>query len=684
VNGLHRLSRVSARALGLGAIALLLPFLVSGCIGGPSVVSAARTLTVTPAGDLKNQVVLVRWTGFTPSNQGANTVTIYQCKGSPKSLDDCYQLIRPPAGTNALGTGIDNAITLADGSGSAFLEIRPALDLPSLDCSKANACSVVAFENDGSPFPATGLPKTAATAKLTFAPSPADCPHVSSYDVVTGGEGSAAHALYSWAATTCTSSSHLSVDYTESSSPSGRRDFREGNVDIGITSMPANPTTEPSPRTYTYAPLDVSGVVVAFNATDTVTGQRITDMTLTPRLVALLIAGTQPGGPGAHLYQDPEFVRLNPGHSWPVNTQPPLLRAENNADTYLLTRWLQEDPAARQFLDGNDPNARVDGFWKGITYPTDVFEARNPSLIGSYNPRQGTPTNVRRLFNFQAPGDGVTVSPSIDGLLGIFDVVSATKFGLPIAKLVPANASAAPGVAPDTKGLAAGYAAMVPTSTGAVTKQANVQATAGAYPLTKIDYAMVPTSGIDATKAAHISGFLTFAAGDGQKPAHLPVGYLPLPAAEQPAVAAANAAVLAAPTATPDTTPTSTDTNNTTPDFSSDGDSFATSLGDVGLGGSDFSSAIDDNGLLVADGGTGGAAGASGTAKDRHTESAEPLSARFLGSQGRLVLPFVLTLGLAAVIAGPTMLLLMRRRDAATAAAGATAIEASDTRSIAP
>ena len=77
--------------------------------------------------------------------------------------------------------------------------------------------------------------------------------------------------------------------------------------------MPADPATEPSDRACTYAPIDVTGVVVAFNVTDTQTDQRITDMTLTPRLVAMLLAGTQSGGPGTHLFQDPEFVALNPG-----------------------------------------------------------------------------------------------------------------------------------------------------------------------------------------------------------------------------------------------------------------------------------------------------------------------------------------------------------------------------------
>ena len=121
-----------------------------------------------------------------------------------------------------------------------------------------------------------------------------------------------------------------------------------------------------------------------------------------------------------------------------MNTQPPLLRAEKQRRHVPLDALAAGTIRPRAtFLDGNDPAVEVDPFWKGVTYPTDIFEARDPNTIGNYNPRQGTVTNVRRLFNFQAPGDGVSVSPQVDGILGVFDVVTAQKFGLPVAKLVP-------------------------------------------------------------------------------------------------------------------------------------------------------------------------------------------------------------------------------------------------------
>ena len=128
------------------------------------------------------------------------------------------------------------------------------------------------------------------------------------------------------------------------------------------------------------------------------------------------------------------------------------MRSERNADAYFLTGWLNTIRAARAFLDGKDSVAAVDPFWKNIKYPTDSFEAHDPNTLGSYNPRSGTLTNARRLFNFQAPGDAV-ISPLSEGLLGIMDAVTAAKFGFATAKLRPANAAAGAGfVAADNAG----------------------------------------------------------------------------------------------------------------------------------------------------------------------------------------------------------------------------------------
>lgn len=621
-----------------------------------------RTLTVTPGSGLVDQVVQVHWTGFTPTNGANFTVTLYQCKGAPATLADCYSVIRPPAGGDPNGSGVQDGFTNADGTGSAFIEIRPALDLPVLDCSAAHPCSVIAFENDGLPIPPNGLPTTAVTAPLLFAPSPTDCPRVPTPDVTTLGEESTASALYTWSAMVCTGAKPLALDYTAKGSPEGRRNFLGGNVDVGLTSTPATPDEQRvATRQSAYAPIDLTGVVVAFNVTDSVTKQKITDMNLSPRLVAILIAAPQFGGPGKALFSDPEFLALNPGHNWPINTQPPELRAERNADTYILTNWLQQDSAARNFLDGKDATAPVDDFWKGIAYPTDLFESRDPAVQGVYNPRTGTVINARRLFNFQAPGDGLTISPGTDALFGVMDAVTARNFGLPTAKLRPANAPTAPFMAADAAGLGKGYAAMKTNADG-VTKLADPTNTTG-YPLVKIDYAMVPTSGVgDAAKRAHIGQFLDFAGGPGQQGGALPGGYVALPPELRTQLTTARDAMLAQSGATQNPAAAAAGT--------APGDQQAAAGDQSGSGlGATTGSGGATSGYGTGTGSAPPAAGARSSAASapRRTSSSGVVSAvaaglrNFFGGDHQLFVPVLFVLGALALIAGPLIAWVARR-----------------------
>jgi ABC-type phosphate transport system substrate-binding protein len=503
----------------------------------PHAGAITRTLTVTPSTVRGDEGVNVSWSGFTPTatdGSGLNTVTIAQCIANPQSLADCFTSARPSAGgSDSLGTAVFDGFTAPDGTGSTLFEARSAAYLPQLDCNATTPCSIIAFENDGQVVPPDQLPATTLIAPIRFARTTADCPAALTPNVFAAGEASASAAMDSWASRLCVRNTPVSVDYTTSSSPAGKTAFFGRQVDVGVTSTRASLGQYPPPRrAFAYAPIDISSVAIAFNVDDTTTGQPITHMNLTPRLVAMLIAGQQLGGPGTDLFSDPEFLTLNPGHAWPLATHPPLLRAEANADTWILTNWLQHDTAARRFLDGNDPTAAVDPYWKGIQYPTNVFENRDPTLVGVYNPRFGTLVNARRLFNFQAPGDAVLVSPFEDGLFGIIDTVTARSFDLPTASILPDNAPAGTAfVAPNTRGLEHGLAAMqVQNGTGGRTLLANPGATGGAYPLVTVDYALVPTAHLTKRKARDITTFLNFVSGAGQGGAVLPNGYLPLTA----------------------------------------------------------------------------------------------------------------------------------------------------------
>jgi ABC-type phosphate transport system substrate-binding protein len=630
----------------------------------PAADAAGRTLTATPSSGITGQVVVATWSGFDP----ANPVGLFQCKGAvPSSMSDCYQVQRPPAGGDPNGTAKLDGLTQADGTGTAFIDVQPAPVLPQLGCSKNQDCSVIAVELDGSAYPANGLPVRSAVARLQFAPGPSDCPSASTPDVTTEGEASTAPALYAWGGRVCTAADRLALDYTETSSNSGRRSFLADEVDVALTSLPpvASEIAEATRKDYTYAPVDVSAVVVAFNVTDPTTGQRISDLTLSPRLLAMMIAGNQPSGRGTHLFDDPEFLRLNPGHVWPLFSSAPLLRSELNADAWLTTNLLQQDTAARQFLDGTDTICTassipqidcVDRFWKGITYPTDVFESRNATAGGLF-PRQGTRVNAQRLFNFQpAAGDvGASLSVGVDGGFGIMDVVTARKFGLPTAKLLPANAApGTPGVAADQAGMTAALKAMKTNEDG-VTKI--VDPRGPGYPITKIDYAMVPTSGLSETKRADVAKFLAYAAGDGQSAGVLPPGYLPLTDDLVTENETASAAVVAG-------TETTTTNSLDIPADSGFGD-----FGSLDSGFSDYGSSFSDTGSYdTAAGGssspnavvvTGGSTGLVNALRD------------FLGGDVAMLLPLLVALGAIALVAGPILTFRARRPvPVAAAAAG--------------
>jgi ABC-type phosphate transport system substrate-binding protein len=552
--------------------------------------AAPRTLTISPATGVGDQVVQVHWTGFTPTDGFNNTVTIVQCKADPHSIDadndsttadDCYTAA-PPLGNEIAGT----AITQANGTGSASIEILPAAQLPMLNCSETNPCSLVAYENDGTIPPADSLPATAAVAPIQFAKSIDDCPPVENFDVRAEGEASATTLIDSWAANLCTATPPTILDYTETSSNSGREDYLNKLVDVGITSMPptaAELAAAPGYPKYVYAPIDLSAVVVAYNMADGNNGTPLDNLVLSPRLLARVISDTNLGGGSGDptsFWGDPELNQLNPGVTWPTEAlSQPLLRAEHNADTYITTDWIAHNSAAEKFLQGNDPDGiAVNDSYKDIAYPTDEFQNVESAATG-YLPIQGETQVARKLFYAVKPAETTPNTPSELGFIGVLDLPTAMRYGLPTAKLVNASGAA---VAPDAAGIAAGYKEMV-TNPDGVTKYPNFATTdAAAYPLVKVDYAMIPTVVKTAAQAASLKRFLDFVATTGQQ--NLPLGYAALPADLVAQVKAAEAAITvagAAPTTTTTTPTTTTPTTTPVSDLGpiSDGTGFSSGTG---------------------------------------------------------------------------------------------------------
>ena len=482
--------------------------------------TGGRAVSVSVGEQLGNEVVTVSWTGFRPTlPNGLYRVLIVQCRANPASMADCYTATAFPDIAN--GTVV-NTVTGSDGTGSARFEVRPASRLPLLNCSATNGCSIMVYENDGQAIPAGGLPSANAVVPIGFAPSQADCPRVTDFDVRVDGSSSASSLFYSWAARLCTGDNSVVLDYTENSSTTGRENFLNGLTDMGISALPVSESelaAHSGHREFKYVPLDVTAMVIAYNFTDPFTGRQLDDVVLSPRLVARIITDTSV----ETFFQDRELLALNPGVRFPTGTlSRPLIRAERNAGATIITNWFANDPDAKSFLAGGDPyRVPVNSDYIGYTYPQDRFETVSPDP--AYLPRQGQATVALRTFYGVTPTGTAREDTSVNGVLGIVDLPTARRFGLKIAKIAMPDGTA---VGPTDDAIARGLADMETTESGVLVSDPTPDDYA-AYPLMRVDYALVPTTYETQAKVDKVRRVLTYALTDGQS--GLPDGYFALP-----------------------------------------------------------------------------------------------------------------------------------------------------------
>ena len=482
--------------------------------------TGGRSATVAPGVNLSNEVINISWSGFRPTTQqNIYTVIIMQCKANPVSLADCF--LAEPFPDLANGNRLLDS-TAADGTGSAQFEVRPASNLPQLDCSATNPCSILVYENDALPIQAGSLPAARVVIPITFAPSQADCPTITDFDVRVDGSATSAGLFYAWAAQICQGDSSVVLDYTETSSTTGRENFLAGLIDFGVTALPATEeelSHHTDHREYSYAPVAASAVVVAYNLTDPFTGLRIENLVVSPRLVARLVTNSSV----ETFVRDRELLNINPTVRFPTNgINRILVRAERNAATTILTSWMSADPEAQKFLADTDTwRVRLNASYVGYSYPRDAFELVDNDP--GYLPRQGQKSIATRMFYGVSPTGTQAEPTSARGVIGIVDLPTAKRFGLQVAGLLMPNGSVVQvtedsilrGIA-DAELSAAGTLVADPTPEDPL-----------AYPMIKVDYAMVPKTFDTEEKIADVRRVLSYAVGDGQS--ILPSGYVSLP-----------------------------------------------------------------------------------------------------------------------------------------------------------
>ncbi|MFJ7245663.1 hypothetical protein ACIQWA_13580 [Kitasatospora sp. NPDC098652] len=547
-------------------------------------------------------------------------------------------------------------------------------------------------------------------------------------------------AMQQWRAGLCLSDSPLAVRYVSAGGePQARSRFLGGSTDVALT---ARADGSPPARPYVYAPLATSGISVVFSVDDQDTGRQIRDMKLDARLMAKLLTQsyaprggvvTSVKGNPTCLFADPEFLQLNQlpatsGLKWPrfcdmFDFSPTVVGGTTDL-TYQLTSWIASDPDAARFLDGeSDPwGMHVNTYYLRPAfsgYPVDSFSRQDSSgIVGSkvdayqhlmqyeWNPVTSGLGQVARGF---LQNKATCVNPGLNGtgghdqcapvdvgqrmLIAIMDTGQAKAYSLPEAQLLnPAGAFVSPG----TTGFQAAVADMtVDASTGVQSLPYGTADTAysrdqRAYPLTTVQYAMVPTQGVPAAKAAAITTFLRTTTTSGQvygtEPGHLAPGFLALTSAQRAQAADAATHVeaqdaklpgnQAAPPNPPAVTPGDGGTGGGTP---------AEGPGSGSAGGTTPVSAGTDNGTSggglggASTGGlgegaatTGGAAAAAAAAGGKtpgaspstpgKSLSAAPVAAGTPAADrsgtARLLLPIALIGGLVLLVGGPAALIL--------------------------
>lgn len=597
------------------------------------------TVTVSQTNDLVNQTIQVSWAGFTPTPAStlpytASTtlypVLVAECTGIHPTFSQCFGTNNGGV-ANVLGSP-SNAIftaTASDGRGVADIQIFTQVQNQQLGCSAKQRCSILVMPAQGGGIDASGNPASCANHSLdsqgaalgqydfgqgqpefpcswakriviplSFSPAVANCP-IASANLSILGSPMLLRAMTQWDTGLCEQSDPLTIGYNPFlPETTAIQTVQSGQGDVALTTRPAASLVSGNVR-YTYAPVAVSAVSIAYWVDNAGTGLPFTYMKLDPRLLAKMLttsynlgqvscdtdAGSgkalcDPGIYGknpADIFADPEFTKLNPGingntvslGSATSAADVPIVQSGHSDMTYEVTRWIAANQDAQNFLQGQpDPwGMHVNTNYLPTRqipqlYPTDAFLAQDPSpqAARAYSPVFPLSLAVSEMLNAAPPGtqDFLSIDsndtafnyqhfpaelPGQRALFAVLDLGDTAAYLMPSAAILN---HAGRYVQPTQQSMTAALQSMQTASNG-ITQQVNIDSNNPAeYPLTMVIYAMVPTSGVSKTKAAEIAQWLRYVAGPGQvqgaAPGQLPPGYLPLPAnLKAEAMTAANA-----------------------------------------------------------------------------------------------------------------------------------------------
>ncbi|MFF8170717.1 hypothetical protein [Streptomyces chartreusis] len=571
---------------------------------------------------------------------------------------------------------------------------------------------------------------------LGFEPMGRFCP-IGADERGTLGNEIVAEVVTRWQPALCQSASRTIYGYAQVTDDTARAKLVSGSPGLVFLGRPATGDQVPAGQRPVYAPVALSGLTLGFfiesqagfNAPAAVKardGARLTSLNLTPRLVAKLLTESYQDGNSRlapstlanpfNLATDPEFVRHNPGYkdlSFGGSLGDALVPEALADATWELWNWVRQDPAAREFLGGTaddtgrygDPafsGMKVNPHYEDMELPREEFPKSDP-FCQQFQDHPDHPlciqdkhpyaTDLHSAARAAARGDTLartnwdnTATPpgykknppqpaGRRAVLALTDTATAARYGLVTARLQNA---AGRFVAPDTRGLLAGQAAMRASGADGVEIADPATRNRDAYPLTLLSYAATVPEKLTREEGRDYAALLNYAAGDGQRPGvaagTLPEGYAPLPAEVRGRTrAAAEAIASRAGAAAPGGTTGGSASGGGSAGGSGTGGFGSGDAGGVAAAGS--GGAALDGGAGSA-GGSAGASGAGGTgaspsaAASGGTPSGSPSTAPAAASAPdspllrtpkwalgavRYALLIALVTGLAAAVGGPLL-----------------------------
>lgn len=502
------------------------------------------------------------------------------------------------------------AFTDIDGTGSTQFEVRSDLENESLGCSHTVACSVVVipimgiscvdadpvcnkagrfapgssnFANDGVDDAVSPLYwwspsnwRNRFSVPITFGLPPDAC-DVLDRRSPTAFYGSElmSQATLQWAPAYCLRRDRFKFQHNRMADEAAFS-LMESGQSAGAFVSGKRDTGGGDP--VGYAPTAVTGFAVSYVIDRPDNAGELTQLRLTPRLLAKLLTQSYPASdlgrqhPGLEtnplsINLDPEFRALNPGlDDRAREAAATVLSLSQSSDVIrTLTEYVAADKDAVAFVKGHpDPwGMKVNPSYKGIALPVaewplkDTFVPTSSQECLQANPsvylsQVAAPVSYLRTIaeavldawpNTQTRCDRPTSTDPwklgrIDRqgigarfMLGITSLGDAARFGLRTAQL---QTTPKHFVGPDDASLAAAarHAKQSARLAPFTIKQADLQKDASAYPATMIVYTAARTANLSKDDAAKVASFIRTATTEGQKAGpgngQLPGGFLPI------------------------------------------------------------------------------------------------------------------------------------------------------------